>query len=283
MAENRGSQNPMETVAELTEQVNALKTRVKFKTSLMIFIIALLVMVTATLAWFTVSGLAGTDGLDLNCTTGNDLRIATSNRGSDISAYEREVTSEMVDAQLKQNSFKPLADIKLAPLSTRNASSNIGTRLFLQNGTERTTEGPKNGQFLQFSVWLISSGDTTVYLTDKESEAGKADGTKITSGKTNNTSQANVVKAARISFEPEGEATRIYETESRPYASNQTNAFSNISGQTDANKICTLSANTPKQVTIRVWIEGEDPLCVDNIQSSQFSIQLMFEGEKTGE
>lgn len=283
MAENRGSQNPVTMVTELTEQVNSLRARVKFKTSLMIFIIALLVMVTATLAWFTVSGLAGTDGLDLNCTTGNDLRIATSNRGTDISQYEREVTSEMVDAQLKQNSFKPLADIKLAPLSTRNASSNVGTRLFLQNGTERTAEGPKNGQFLQFSVWLISSSDTSVYLTDKESESGKGDGTKITSGRTNNTAQANVVKAARVSFEPEGEATRIYQTESRPYASNQTNAFSNISGQTDANKICTLSANTPKQVTVRVWIEGEDPFCIDNIQSSQFSVQLMFEGEKAGE
>lgn len=283
MAENRGSQNPVTMVTELTEQVNSLRARVKFKTSLMIFIIALLVMVTATLAWFTVSGLAGTDGLDLNCTTGNDLRIATSNRGTDISQYEREVTSEMVDAQLKQNSFKPLADIKLAPLSTRNASSNVGTRLFLQNGTERTAEGPKNGQFLQFSVWLISSSDTSVYLTDKESESGKGDGTKITSGRTNNTAQANVVKAARVSFEPEGEATRIYQTESRPYASNQTNAFSNISGQTDANKICTLSANTPKQVTVRVWIEGEDPLCIDNIQLSQFSVQLMFEGEKAGE
>ena len=98
MAENRGTQNPISVVNELTQQVNALRTRVKFKTSLMIFIIALLVMVTATLAWFTISGLAGTDGLDLNCTTGNDLRIATSNRGSDVNAYERKVTSEMVDA-----------------------------------------------------------------------------------------------------------------------------------------------------------------------------------------
>ncbi len=283
MAENRGTQNPISVVNELTQQVNALRTRVKFKTSLMIFIIALLVMVTATLAWFTISGLAGTDGLDLNCTTGNDLRIATSNRGSDVNAYERKVTSEMVDAQLKQNSFKPLSEIKLAPLSTRNASSNVGTRLFLQDGTERTTEGPKNGQFLQFSVWLISSNDTTVYLSDKESESGKGDATKITSDKKNNASQANVVKATRVSFEPEGEATRIYETESRPYASNQTNAFSNISGQTDTNKICTLKASTPKQVTIRVWIEGEDPLCIDNIQSSAFSIQLMFEGKRAGE
>lgn len=280
MAETRGSQNSVALVNEFTEQVEGLRTRVKFKTSLMIFIIALLVMVTATLAWFTVSGLAGTDGLDLNCTTGSDLRIATSNRGNDINAYERKITSEMVDAQLKQNSYKPLADIKLAPLSTRNASSNIGTRLFLQNGTEMTENGPKNGNYLLFNVWLISSSDTTVYLSDKESESGAADGTKITSAKTNTGSQGDVVKAARISFEPAGEGTRIYEVESRPYASNQTNAFSSISGQTDANKLCTLSANTPKQVTIRVWIEGEDPLCVDRIQSSSFSIQLMFEGEK---
>ena len=237
-------------------------------------------MITTTLAWFTVSGLAGTDGLDMNCTTGSELRIATSNLGNDINAYEKQVTADMINAQLTANNYKVLNDIKLEPLSTRNASSDIGTRLFLQNGTERTAEGPGNGDYLLMNLWLISGNAVDVYLTDKESEDGANDGTKITSASTNTAAQADVVRTARISFAPEGESTKIYEVEQRGAASNQTNAFWNISENSDANKICSLEANTPKQITVRVWIEGEDPLCVDAVQQAGFSVQLKFEGDK---
>ncbi len=280
MAENRGANSQLQTIEELNAELTTLRARVKYKTSLSIFIIALMVMITTTLAWFTVSGLAGTDGLDMNCTTGSELRIATSNLGNDINAYEKQVTADMINAQLTANNYKVLNDIKLEPLSTRNASSDIGTRLFLQNGTERTAEGPGNGDYLLMNLWLISGNAVDVYLTDKESEDGANDGTKITSASTNTAAQADVVRTARISFAPEGESTKIYEVEQRGAASNQTNAFWNISENSDANKICSLEANTPKQITVRVWIEGEDPLCVDAVQQAGFSVQLKFEGDK---
>ncbi len=280
MAENRGANSQLQTIEELNAELTTLRARVKYKTSLSIFIIALMVMITTTLAWFTVSGLAGTDGLDMNCTTGSELRIATSNLGNDINAYEKQVTADMINAQLTANNYKVLNDIKLEPLSTRNASSDIGTRLFLQDGTERTSEGPGNGDYLLMNLWLISGNAVDVYLTDKESEDGANDGTKITSAATNTTAQADVVRTARISFAPEGESTKIYEVEQRGAASNQTNAFWNISENSDANKICSLEANTPKQITVRVWIEGEDPLCVDAVQQAGFSVQLKFEGDK---
>ena len=280
MAENRGVQTQLQTVEELNAELATLRARVKYKTSLSIFIISLLVMITTTLAWFTVSGLAGTDGLDMNCTTGSDLRIATSNLGTDINAYEKEVTAEMINAQLTANNYKVLQDIRLEPLSTQNASSDIGTRLFLQNGTERTEEGPGNGEYLLINLWLISGNAVDVYLTDKESEAGANDGTKITSAADNTAAQAEVVRAARISFAPEGESPKIYEVEQRGYAANQTNAFWNISENSEANKICSLEANTPKQITVRVWIEGEDPLCDNSVQQAGFSVDLQFEGDK---
>ena len=280
MAENRGADSQLKTIEELNAELTTLRARVKYKTSLSIFIIALMVMITTTLAWFTVSGLAGTDGLDMNCTTGSELRIATSNLGNDINAYEKQVTADMINAQLTANNYKVLNDIKLEPLSTRNASSDIGTRLFLQDGTERTAEGPGNGDYLLMNLWLISGNAVDVYLTDKESEDGANDGTKITSASTNTAAQADVVRTARISFAPEGESTKIYEVEQRGAASNQTNAFWNISENSDANKICSLEANTPKQITVRVWIEGEDPLCVDAVQQAGFSVQLKFEGDK---
>ena len=280
MAENRGVQTQLQTVEELNAELATLRARVKYKTSFSIFIISLLVMITTTLAWFTVSGLAGTDGLDMNCTTGSDLRIATSNLGTDINAYEKEVTAEMINAQLTANNYKVLQDIRLEPLSTQNASSDIGTRLFLQNGTERTEEGPGNGEYLLINLWLISGNAVDVYLTDKESEAGANDGTKITSAADNTAAQAEVVRAARISFAPEGESPKIYEVEQRGYAANQTNAFWNISENSEANKICSLEANTPKQITVRVWIEGEDPLCDNSVQQAGFSVDLQFEGDK---
>ena len=282
MAENRGQQNPLQTVEELNAELATLRARVKYKTSLSIFIIALMVMITATLAWFTVSGLAGTDGLDMTCTTGSELRIATSNLGTDINAYEKTVTADMINAQLTANNYKVLSDIKLEPLSTRNASGDIGTRLFLENGTERTTEGPAAGEYLLVNLWLISGNSVDVFLTDKESEAGAADGTKITSASENTSAQSDIVKTVRISFAADGEATKIYESEPRGVA-NQSNAFSNITDNSQANKICSLEPGVPKQVTVRVWIEGEDPLCVNAVEAAKFSVQLQFEGEKLAE
>ena len=282
MAENRGHDinEQLQTVEELNAELATLRARVKYKTSLSIFVIALMVMITTTLAWFTVSGLAGTDGLDMNCTTGSDLRIATSNLGNDINAYEKTVTADMINAQLTANNYKTLPDIKLEPLSTQNANDNVGTRLFLQNGTERTEPGPANGEYLLMDLWLISGNNVDVYLTDKESEDGANDGTKITSAAGNTSAQAEVVRTARISFAPEGESPRIYEVEQRGYAANQTNAFWAISENTDANKICSLEANTPKKITVRVWIEGEDPLCDNSVALAGFSVQLNFQGDK---
>ena len=280
MADNRGANNPLQTVEELNAELATLRARVKYKTSLSIFIIALMVMITTTLAWFTVSGLAGTDGLDMTCTTGSELRIATSNLGNDINAYEKTVIADMINAQLTANNYKTLPDIKLEPLSTQNANDNVGTRLFLQNGTERTEEGPAAGEYLLVNLWLISGNSVDVYLTDKESDDGANDGTKITSAAENTTAQADIIRTARVSFAPEGESTKIYEIEQRGYASNQTNAFWSISENSDSNKICSLEANTPKQITVRVWIEGEDPLCVDAVQQGSFSVQLQFQGDK---
>lgn len=269
----------IKTIENLNNEITKVKTRVKYKTSLMIFVIALLVMITATLAWFTISGLAGTDGLDINCTTGNDLKISTTNKGTDMNAWEKTVTADMINAQLQSSGYKKLDEILLTPLSTRNASSNIGTRLFLQNGTERTEEGPRSGQYLLMKLWFISDNDVKVYLTDKESESGANDGTKITSNSTNNASQANIIRTARISFASDSASTKIYEVENRVYAG-QSNAFSSISNNTDSNYLFSLQAKTPKEVTVRLWIEGEDPLCVDDVAEASFKVQLMFESEE---
>ena len=35
---------------------------------------------------------------------------------------------------------------------------------------------------------------------------------------------------------------------------------------------------TAKQVTIRIWIEGEDPQCDDDVQLANLQVQLNFEG-----
>lgn len=264
------------TIKDLNKEVDKVKLRVRYKTSVMVFLISLFVMISVTLAWFTISGLVGTDGLDLNCATGNDLRVATSNLGTDINKYEKKVTTEMIDAQLTANGYTKLEKIRLAPLSTISASSNIGTQLFLQNGTDRTEAGPKSGEYLLVSLWFISDSDVKVYLTDKESKTGEADGTKITSGKDNTTAQANIIKTARVSFTATDASPKIYETENRVYAK-QNNAFSSISKNTTANYLFSLQAKTPKEVKVRIWIEGEDPLCVDDVADASFSVQLMLE------
>ena len=47
---------------------------------------------------------------------------------------------------------------------------------------------------------------------------------------------------------------------------------------TNNTRLFHLEELTPTEVTVRVWIEGEDPQCDDDVQDAQLSVQLGFVG-----
>ena len=50
----------------------------------------------------------------------------------------------------------------------------------------------------------------------------------------------------------------------------------------DDNNLFTLEKLTPKKVTCRVWLEGEDPECDNDIQRANLQVKLAFVGIREG-
>ncbi|MGN0454624.1 MAG: hypothetical protein ACI4G1_05560 [Ruminococcus sp.] len=247
--------------------IEKLKKKMKLKASVMILIIALLALGTGTLAWFTLNSFSAVDSLEMTIGTGAELRVSTENHGTDLELYTKEITNEMINEYLK-NYDTSLDKIELDPLT-----SDKGIEFFTQAGTKRTAN---TGGYLEFPIWFIATKEMYVHLTSDNTANDKDDGTKVTTTETG--AKADVVNCPRVSFEEEG-TTRIYEPNiSTPVAGQTTFDIPTPMKYTDNTRLFHLDKLTPKKIMVRLWVEGEDPQCDDDVQNAQLSVALCFMG-----
>lgn len=252
---------------ELMEKVNE---RVRRKTSWVLLFISFMSLVLVTFAWFTISTLANVEKLDMSIGTAPDLRISTENHGSDFKSYVKTVTAEMIDKELTDRFNTTMNEQILDPVTSSN-----GREFRSRTGTVK--ERNKN-TFLEFDLYLIATKDLTVHLTSDADIEGKIKGTSVSTKETG--AKANIVKAVRFSFTNEDGKTIIYEPNKGTAVAGQTTFdLQSPMKYSNATQICSLKKLTPQKVTVRVWFEGEDPECINNIQESTMEAILTFGGE----
>lgn len=243
----------------------------KRRKRLIVFValITLLSMTTATVAWFTVNTFAGVDNLDIKISMSAQLKVGMDNYGTDLERYTKVITNEMVDSYL-QKQGKRLEDIMLDPVTTTN-----GTRFTNQRGTEKE---PNDRSYLEFECYFIATEDMWVHLTTESADDNEDSGTKVTTTSTG--PKADVVNCARVDFSTERNGTAIYEP-NRGTPVNGQSTFDLPSGTmqySNNTRLFHLEQLTPTKATIRIWIDGEDPECDDDVQDSQLGVQLSFVG-----
>lgn len=252
------------------QKINKVKTRVKYEANLYLVIIAFLLLLATTLAWFTVSSLAAVNNLEMTIGTGVELKVSTENHGADLDLYTHEITNEMIEEALRKNYNSTLEDMLLDPVTSQK-----GDVFYNQGGTRQE---PNDNTYLEYDLYFISSDDMWVHLTTDESAAGKDDGTRVSSNDVG--AKGEVVQCTRVSFISETGDSEIYEPNQGYAVAGQT-TFDLPSGNmvyTNDTRLFHLTALTPKKVTIRLWIEGEDPQCDDDVQSANLQVQLQFRG-----
>lgn len=249
------------------EKLNKAQVRIKRKTTFMLGIIALLVLVTSTLAWFTLNSFASVENIQMNITTGVDLRVDMENHGSDIEQYKKEITNEMVNSYLTANNKDTIANQLLDPVTTRN-----GINFESENGSSRTAN---EDSFLEFECYFIASKDMWVHLSSEDA-TGEMDGTSVTTTETG--LKADIVEAVRVSFE-EGGSAAIYEPNKAAAVNSQT-TFDLVTPMVYSNstRLFHLNELEPVKVTIRVWAEGNDPQCDNDVQAANVTFNLLFSG-----
>lgn len=250
-----------------------LKNRKKLIAFLSIF--AVLGLATATYAWFTVNTFAGVKDFELQISTGDDLRVSMDNHGSDIEQYTHTITNEMLNSYLRKNYNKTLDDIILDPVTT-----NDGKRFTYEDGSGAEPNGDES--YFEFECYFIATKAMTVHLTTEgtDENGNRADGTKVST--TSPAPQSDIVKAIRLAFDGEGNSVKTYEPNKGSKVTALT-TFDLPGGTMDynsSNSIFTLEKLTPKKVAVRLWMEGEDPECDNDVQRANLRVQLSFAGIK---
>lgn len=250
-----------------TERKRIKQTRVKL--SVFLLILLLISMVTTTYAWFTISSISSVHNMEITIGTGVQLLISDSDHGDSLTEYVSEITGEDINRQLSAYNTS-LDNMKLDPLT-----SSDGTAFYTERGVKRDAN---NDSFLEFELFFISTEDMWVHLTSDESEEGANNGTSIQTSSTG--IQGDIINCVRVSFTDEVAGTTvIYEpNKGSAVASQNTFDLPEPMGFSDDTRLFHVDALTPKMITVRVWIEGEDPQCDDDVQNANLQIQFNFEG-----
>lgn len=259
---------------------NRKRLRKRKRTIVALSILAVLGLSTATYAWFTVNTFAGVQDFELQISTGDDLRVSMDNHGSDIDKYTHVITNDMLNSYLRKNYNKTMKDIILDPVTTSN-----GKNFTYQHGEKVNANDDES--YFEFECYFIATRDMHVYLTKEAADEdgkqnGKNDGTRVST--TSPAPQSDVVKACRIDFNSADESVKTYEPNKGAKVT-ALNTFDLPGGEMsygDANQLFTLKKLTPKKVTVRLWLEGEDPECDNDIQRANLNVKLSFVGIRNG-
>ena len=234
-----------------------------------VMIITLLSMCSSTVAWFTVNTFAGVDSLDLHISLSAQLKVSMEDHGRNLDEYGKVITNEMIDGYLAEFDTS-LDETILDPVTTTN-----GVRFTGKRGNVRR---PNNRSYLEFDCYFIATEDMWVHLTTESTEQGEDDGTKVTTTSTG--PKADGGNCVRGDFSTERNGTAIYVPNKGTPVNGQT-TFDLPSGTmvySDNTRLFHLEELTPTKVTIRLWIDGEDPQCDDDVQDAQLGVQLGFIG-----
>lgn len=252
-----------------TEKVNP-----KRRKRLIIFlvIITLLSMTTSTVAWFTVNTFVGVDSLDLHISVAAQLKVSMEDHGTNLDEYVKTITNEMIDSYLAKQNTK-LEDIVLDPVTTREGTEFVG-----KTGDRRE---PNDTSYLEFECYFIATKDMWVHLTTEKAERTPSyegnDGTYVSTESTG--AKADVVNCVRVDFTTEGNDTAIWEpNRGTPVNGQTTFDIPNPMSYTDNSRLFHLKEMTPTKATIRLWVDGEDPQCDDDVQEAQLTVALAFVG-----
>lgn len=258
------------TILELRQELEKLKkaqARVKRKFTFLLSIIAMLVLITATLAWFTLSNFAAVNDINLKISTAPELYLDIENRGTDVSLWKKTLTNEMVNTSLRAQNAPTLDQQLMDPVTTTNGIAFTG-----QTGNSRNANATT---YIEFKVWFISTADMWVHLSGQTAQVeGKDATTRCTTTETG--AKADVTKAVRVSYEDSGSAA-IWEPNRGTPVNGQTTFDV---GQTFSNdtRLFKLDKLTPKQITFRIWAEGNDPECDNDVQDANVTFEMLFGG-----
>ena len=242
--------------------------RNRLLTSVLLVLLALVAVTAATVAWFSIADNTRVRSMSLDIITDVDLRMDL-DAHSTIDQYVKTLSFESIAQRIQQEKGFSMQETPLNPVTTSDYSV-----FTYENGS---TVDASKGDYLEFTLHFMAEKDMTVHLTSANSSDGAQDGTLITS------QNAALPEAMRISFTTDGK-TWVYD----PGMGNTSDGSSGATifglpsadamATSDDNAMFELKQGVDKPVLVHIWLEGTDPVCTDELRSSDYEIRLRFTG-----
>lgn len=236
-------------------------------TSILLALVAFVSVSAASVAWFTIADFTKVHSMNVEITTGMNLRF-------DLDAHET------FDEYVKTLTFAEIAnriarvkgfDMRTTPLEPVT-TTDYETFTF-ENGTVASDE---SGVYLEFVLHFMATDDMLVHLTSADSDTAR-DGTRISSD------NGRLPEAMRISFTVDDE-TYVFDPGMGDVRSEKLHVkqfglpAADRMVLNENNQLFWLEKDTDQPVTVRVWLEGTDPVCTDDLRDADYSIRLRFVG-----
>jgi hypothetical protein len=246
-------------------------TRRLATTSLLLLLTAVVFAVAATAAWFSISDNTLVHSMNMGITSGSYLRFDLDAHES-ISEYRRTLGFAEICDRIRADYGTDPRTSELVPVTTQDVET-----FTLRNGDPVE---PESGAYLEFPLHFMATKDMDVHLTSVSSGAG-GDGTLVTSA------VAGMPEAIRIGFAGEG-GTSVFDPGPPDKNDLSANVFENIQVfrlpsaadmiYNKSNSILSLRADTDQLVMVRIWLEGTDEACTNELKGGDYTIRLRFVG-----
>lgn len=238
--------------------------------SLLLLMLALVGVTTVTVAWFTIADNTRLGGVSMNVTTGVSLRFDLDPHGQ-FTDYTKSLDFSRIAGRVQAEKGYDPVTTPLEPVTTSD-----GVRFFTQSGDPVPAE---RGDWLEFTLHFMSQDDMVVHLTSAPGREGDP-GTRLRSG------TPGLAPAMRISFTVGGE-TRIYDPgmgdEEKTLSDSPRATIFGLASEKDmvynnSNALFPLTSGVDKTVVVRLWLEGTDEACTNELKGADYSLDLRFEG-----
>lgn len=289
----------------------------KIRSIVMMSLLCVLMLSAATYAWFTLSDTAKVSNLTMTVGDVTGLQIAVDDEGApgtygnELKYGDGEGSSYQITGTLLPATLISMADGIKKPVYDPAGSgavtnvADVETGEILKNGSLSSA----TGYYYETTFYLKSLGkDIDVQLKkgenlsgtgvqkETETETGTYVLNKYTQSSSNNGSTHIGAKAVRI-WLTDGTNSIIYQPNSN--LTNDSNTYTRADDErewtteapTDVQKAdgsfekkqgkLSLQANTDTKITMRIWIEGTDTFCGNEIKLENIIAQLQFEEATT--
>lgn len=289
--------------------MNPINFKKKIMLAGVVTIFAFLVTIGSTYAWFTTGQSSEIQSIEMSVQTDTSLLILLDK------GYNYGVPADKTFLDNPTNYFSTLSNdmitsyynynnITFQPITTLNGQAFYFRDLLTSANSTPNATLDLQGQYIQFSVWLLSQ-DNTVNVAMSDFVVSAQSGS--------NSLQSVIVDATRLSLTAEdgtpvaqiygldkdyafefmpgetgysstianntiipGNKTAVEAFHSVYYRSSGAVLNESVSSLLAATTVVALTANIPTKVIIRVWIEGWDADCTNNVLGIDFSLGFNF-------